>query len=226
MDALSLLKSDHERVKKLFESAESEESSGKGLESVSKEIVRELSIHAAIEEQVFYPALKKQGGELRDHVLEALEEHHVAKWLLDEINGMKSSEERFKAKIKVLIESVKHHIREEEETLFPLVRKSFDENQLSELAETLEKAKKLAPTRPHPRAPDEPPGNLVAGMMAGVMDRGRDLLRGKRAAKRPEAAAKTARKTGTPRAGGRGRSGRGKSVGGRGSTGRRSGRRR
>jgi hypothetical protein len=74
----------------------------------------------------------------------------------------------------VLIESVRHHIREEEETLFPTVRKALSRKRLAELGEMMEKAKSRAPTHPHPRSPSQPPGNLVAGIVSGAVDKARD----------------------------------------------------
>ena len=71
----------------------------------------------------------------------------------------------------VLIENVRHHVEEEESGLFPQVRKAVGRKELGELGQAMEKAKKTAPTRPHPKAPDTPPGNLVAGPGAAVVDK-------------------------------------------------------
>ncbi|HZX95559.1 MAG TPA: hemerythrin domain-containing protein, partial [Myxococcales bacterium] len=90
---------------------------------------------------------------------------------------MNPEDERFDAKVKVLMESVRHHVEEEQDELFPKVRRLLGQKILQELGARMEKAKKLAPTRPHPRAPDQPPGNMVAGTMAAVMDRAKDLAR-------------------------------------------------
>jgi len=84
---------------------------------------------------------------------------------------MKPGDERFKAKMTVLIENVRHHVKEEETGLFPEVRKAVGRKEMAELGAALEEAKKTAPTRPHPKAPDTPPGNLVAGPTAGVLDK-------------------------------------------------------
>jgi len=97
------------------------------------QIIAELSVHASIEELVFYPAVRREVEGADDDVLEALEEHHVAKWLLSELDGMDPKHERFDAKVKVLIESVKHHIEEEESALFPEVRQALGRTQLQEL---------------------------------------------------------------------------------------------
>ena len=95
---------------------------------------------------------------------------------------MKGDEERFEAKVTVLIESVEHHAGEEEDDLFPLVRKAMGRKELAELGAAMEKAKRTAPTRPHPRAPDTPPGNVAAAKVAGLADRARKV--GKQAVSR------------------------------------------
>src|SRR5205807_6075539 len=112
-----------------------------------------LSIHAAIEEQVFYPAVREAAPDEKDLVLESLEEHHIVKWVLSELDGMVPSDERFTAKVTVLIENVRHHVEEEEGELFPEVRKAMKRKELEELVQALEAAKKVAPTHPHPRTP-------------------------------------------------------------------------
>ena len=177
MDALALLKKDHQTVEKLFARFERRPS-----KEIADRFVRELSVHAAIEEQLFYPAVRQAARtekleEAEEEVLEALEEHHVAKWLLSEIDALDEDDERFEAKCKVLIESVRHHVKEEEGPLFRFARRLFKRDQLDELGKLLQKAKKIAPTHPHPRAPDEPPGNLLAGGLAAILDRGRDAVK-------------------------------------------------
>jgi hemerythrin superfamily protein len=177
-DAITSLRDDHRRVEKLFKQfeklAEGDDDNAK--QGVVAEIVRELSVHAAIEEQVFYPAVRKEVEGAEDTVLEGLEEHHIVKWTLSELDGMKASEERFKAKVSVLIESVRHHVEEEEGELFPKVREVVKRKALVELGETMDAARKAAPTKPHPKAPDEPPANLVANPGAAVIDKGRERI--------------------------------------------------
>ena len=182
MDAITLLKQDHKAVKQLFAQFDK---AGDNAHSRKREIVEkiieELSIHAAIEEQFFYPAAKAAVEEAQDDVLEALEEHHIVKWVLSELDGMDPKAERFDAKVTVLKENVLHHAEEEETELFPKVRSAMGRKALQELGEKMELGKKTAPTRPHPKAPDEPPGNLVAGPAAGLADKGRSLLRRRKA---------------------------------------------
>ena len=186
MDAIALLVRDHKEVEQLFRQFEKlTERAQKSKQKIVAKIIRELAVHAAIEEMLFYPAVRTAAlkansrslKEAADTVQESLEEHHVVKWTLSELEKMKPEEERFDAKVQVLMESVRHHVEEEQEELFPKVRKLFDAEVLEQLGERMQKAKKLAPTRPHPRAPDQPPGNMVAGTVAAVMDRAKDMVR-------------------------------------------------
>jgi hemerythrin superfamily protein len=185
MDAIALLKADHKEVEQLFKQFEkSGDRALKQKEKLVEKMIRALAVHAAIEEMFFYPAIRtaalkansKMGEVSSDLVLESLEEHHIVKWTLSELEKMKATDERFDAKVTVLIESVKHHVEEEEEDLFPKVRRLLPAKILNELGERMEKAKKLAPTRPHPRSSDTPPGNFVAGTIAAMMDKGKDLM--------------------------------------------------
>jgi len=187
MDAIALLKADHREVESLFNQFEKlGERAMKQKEKIVQKIIRELAVHAAIEEMLFYPAVRmaalkaktKSTAEAGDLVLESLEEHHIVKWTLSELEKMKPDEERYEAKMTVLMENVKHHVEEEEEELFPKVRKLLNAKMLEELGDRMQKAKKLAPTRPHPRASDTPPGNMVSGTIAAMLDKGKDLVRG------------------------------------------------
>jgi len=175
MDAVTLLRNDHKTVEGLFKRFEKAgPNAHKTKQDVVAKIVEELSVHAAIEEQVFYPAVRKGVPEASADVLESLEEHHIVKWVLSELDGMDVADERFTPKVTVLIENVRHHVAEEEDTLFPEIRKAMKRKELEELAEALQKAKRTAPTHPHPRAPDTPPGNVIAGMAAAAVDKAED----------------------------------------------------
>jgi hemerythrin-like domain-containing protein len=149
MDAITLLKQDHKTVEGLFKKFEKAgEGAKKTQRDLADKIVEELSVHAAIEEEVFYPAVRQALEEEEDTILEGLEEHHVAKILLSEIAGMDAEDERFRPKVTVLIESVRHHVEEEEKELFPEVRQAMGRKRLGEIGERLEEAKKSAPTEP------------------------------------------------------------------------------
>jgi hemerythrin-like domain-containing protein len=163
MDAIALLKADHAEVEKLFKRFEGlGPRAHKTRLDIAKKVITALSQHAAIEEQVLYPAARAKLPDDEDLVLEALEEHHVVKWVLSELDGMTPDDERFEAKFIVMAESVRHHVEEEEGEMFPKLRKAFTKRELESLGDELAAAKQVAPTKPHPRAPDEPPGNLIA----------------------------------------------------------------
>jgi hemerythrin superfamily protein len=179
MDAITLLKNDHRTVEQLFKRFEQAgERAHVQKRQIVDRIIEELSVHAAIEEQVFYPAARATVPDTEDLALESLEEHHVVKWLLSELEAMEPAHERFDAKVTVLIETVRHHVEEEESEFFPKARKELGRNELADLGERLADAKTSAPTRPHPRMPDRFPANVIAGTIAGVVDRVRDNLSG------------------------------------------------
>jgi hemerythrin superfamily protein len=175
MDAISLLKDDHRAVERLFKRFEK---TGDGAlverRRIVDDIIKELSVHAEIEETIFYPAVRQAVPQTEDEVLEALEEHHVAKWVLSELEGMPADAERFEAKVTVMMENIRHHVEEEESDLFPQVRKAMSRSALNDMGDAMARAKKIAPTRPHPRSPDTPPGNLVAGVVASALDKARE----------------------------------------------------
>jgi hemerythrin superfamily protein len=177
-DAISVLVDDHRTVEDLFKRFEKTgDRAFKTRADLVARMIRELSIHAAIEEQLFYPRVRLAGQKVEDEVLEGLEEHHVVKELLAEIEKLPPENERCEAKVTVLIENVRHHISEEEGEMFPRARKALTPAELVDLGEGLEALKTMAPTRPHPHAPDEPPANLANLGVAG-MDRARDAADG------------------------------------------------
>jgi hemerythrin superfamily protein len=180
MNALTLLKQDHGNVEALFTQFEGlADDDDAEKRRVVDHLIEQLSVHAAIEEQVFYPAVRQADEAARDTVLEGLEEHHVVKWTLSELEKLAPTDERFSAKVRVLIESVRHHIEEEEGELFETVRAAVPTQELEALGDAMAEAKETAPTRPHPRQPDEPPLNVLVGMPVAILDRA--LTTGKQA---------------------------------------------
>lgn len=129
MDAIVKLREDHKAVEKLFKQLEKDDL------TVVPEICVALSLHATIEEEVFYPAVRSEVvGEL-DDVLEAIEEHSLVKGLISELNTMTADEETYKAKAIVLMELVRHHVEEEEAEMFPRVREALGRRRLQELGD-------------------------------------------------------------------------------------------
>lgn len=149
MDALNLLKDDHQRVSGIFEEyRKTTDRAKKTRQKLVQQMIGELSAHAYIEEHVFYPAVKEAGGDLEDEVLEAVEEHHIVKWVLSELSALDPEAENFDAKVTVLMENVEHHVEEEEKTMFPAVRKALSKPELEDLGERLDQVKRQAPRQP------------------------------------------------------------------------------
>jgi hypothetical protein len=123
MNAIALLKQDHETLKDLFEKFEETESNAAKAKIVS-EALMELKLHATVEEELFYPALRQQIEDEDGIMDEADEEHHVAKVLVAELEKMSGNEDHWDAKFTVLAESVRHHIKEEESTMFKEAKKT------------------------------------------------------------------------------------------------------
>jgi hemerythrin-like domain-containing protein len=172
MDAITMLRDDHRSVEKLFKRFE--DAGPRAFvekRNVVDRIIEELSVHAAIEEQLFYPVTRATVPAVEQVALESLEEHHVVKWVLSELEGMDPEDERFGAKVTVLIENVRHHVREEEAEYFREVRAELGGRALNELGEAMAKSRETAPTRPHPRLSDTPPGNILGGAAVNVIDR-------------------------------------------------------
>ncbi len=179
MDAITLLKDDHKKVEALFKRFEKAgDRAHAEKRTVVDRIIEELAVHAAVEEQLFYPVTRATVPETEDIALESLEEHHIVKWVLSELDSMDPEDERFDAKVTVLIENVRHHVKEEEEEYFPKVRDELGRDALADLGDAMAKAKAVAPTHPHPRSPDTPPGNLLVGTAAAVVDRVGDTASG------------------------------------------------
>lgn len=144
MDALAVLKADHDKVRSLFIEfrAASEADDAEKMGDLTGKIFEELEIHTSIEERVFYPEVKKAGGsELDDLTAESNEEHHVVDLLMAEIKALAPTDDQYAPKMTVLIENVEHHAGEEEKEMFPQVRNLFTENQLEELGAALEREK-------------------------------------------------------------------------------------
>jgi len=178
-DAITMLKDDHKAVEQLFKRFEKAgDRAHVEKQNIVDRIVEALSVHAAIEEQVFYPVIRATVPDTDALALESLEEHHIVKWVLSELESMSPEDERFDAKVTVLIENVRHHVKEEEQDLFPMVRKELGRDSLGDVGEVMAEARKTAPTHPHPRSPDTPPRNLVMGSAAGVADRIGDTVSG------------------------------------------------
>ena len=148
-DAIVILKDDHKQIRKVFKDFQSTEDTATARKGKLVDTMIELlTQHTYIENEVMYPRVRELLPDLEDDVLESYEEHHVADVLVMELAGMKPTDERFTAKTMVLIESVTHHMDEEEQEWFPQVREGLGRKALQEIGQELIEAKKKAPTRP------------------------------------------------------------------------------
>jgi hemerythrin superfamily protein len=137
MDAIDLLKTDHRKVDKIF--SELEKGNG-NREQLFNELATELTVHAEIEEKLFYPAVK-DAEPTHDLVLESFEEHKQMKMVLGDLEKADKKTEHWMAGLKVLMEDVQHHVGEEENDLFPKVKKVLSSKELEDLGTRMEALK-------------------------------------------------------------------------------------
>lgn len=136
-DAISMLRADHRRVEEMFK--EFERAHGdKSKAEIAAEICEELKVHTQVEEEIFYPAARR-AVDAPDLLDEAEVEHASAKALIEEIEGMEAGEPLYDAKVTVLGEYVRHHIKEEQKELFPKVKEA--DLDLKELGAQIEQRK-------------------------------------------------------------------------------------
>ena len=142
MNALELLKHDHDRMKRMLSDLEG---LGEGARARRQQLFekahKELAIHEQIEEEILYPTFKKQ-IRLKDIVLEGYEEHHVVDLVVGEIEMTDAADETWAAKIKVLKENIEHHVEEEETRMFVKARQIFDREELEEIGRKLQARKR------------------------------------------------------------------------------------
>jgi hemerythrin superfamily protein len=148
-DAIVVLKADHKELRKLFRAFRA---AGKDATKTKGDLVAKmielLTVHTYLENEIMYPEVRSLLPDLEDDVLESYEEHHVADVLCTELFAMSADAERFDAKTTVLIESVTHHIEEEEDDWFPKVRAGLGRKQLQEMGAEMLEMKKTAPRKP------------------------------------------------------------------------------
>lgn len=144
MNALTLLRNDHAKVKKLLSELESTTERGiKTRAELFSTLKGELTVHEIIEEEIFYPELKAH-PKAKDIVLEGYEEHHVVDLLMGELEALPVDDEMWGAKALVTKENVEHHIEEEEGEMFQKAEQVFDDTELEDLGRRMEERKQSA----------------------------------------------------------------------------------
>lgn len=176
-DIIEHLTREHREVEQLWSQLQVVHGKGNQVEAeLGQRIVKKLSQHDATELQVLYPGIRDHvpnGDKLADH---ALEEHSEVRDLLTQVDEKDPADESVFATFTKILESVQHHVEEEEASLFPKLREHCSAEELHKMGEMLEKAESMAPTHPHPHTPDSQLGATVAGAAAGAMDKARDAL--------------------------------------------------
>jgi iron-sulfur cluster repair protein YtfE (RIC family) len=141
MNVFAALKVDHEKVAGMLDTIEgTTERAVKGRDELFARLKEELDLHAAIEEEIFYPALE-EAEETREITLEAYEEHRLVKQLLTELEAEPKDTEEWTAKFTVLKENIEHHVEEEEGEMFKKARQALSQEEIETLGERVQQAK-------------------------------------------------------------------------------------
>jgi hemerythrin superfamily protein len=174
-DLVDVLLQQHTQIRELLIAVT--EQQGAGRQTAFDALVRLLAVHEAAEEQVLHPVARVRlpdGDEIADA---RIQEEEESKRLLQELERMGPDHGDFNAQFARLRELVIEHASNEEHHEFPGVREHFDEHERSLLGKALKAAEALSPTHPHPRDPNRPPANMLAGPMVALADRARDLVK-------------------------------------------------
>lgn len=178
-DVTAELSTDHREVEELFARIEALSPGDTQRKKYADQAVIELVRHSVAEEAYLYPAVRKylpRGDSMADR---EIEDHAAAERIMKQLEGVEADEPGFDRLITELITEVRAHVRDEEDNLFPRLRAAVSEDALMKLGDQVRQAKKTAPTRPHPSAPDTPPANRLLAPGAGMVDRIRDALTGR-----------------------------------------------
>lgn len=178
-DMVSVLVRDHEEIKEFFrqiEAATDATARRDAADRLTAEVVR----HSVAEEMYLYPAARDLLPNGDEMVQEEIGEHSETEEQLKRWEGMDGDDPEFMTVFQHVKQGLLHHIDEEEEPkLFPQMQSKMSSEQMDDLGEKITRAKKLAPTRPHPSAPDKPPMDKVLGVPMGIVDRIRDKMSGR-----------------------------------------------
>jgi hemerythrin superfamily protein len=178
-DLVSVIVTDHREVEAVFAELEGGQGTPEHRRQLVDHVIAELVRHSVAEEEYMYPAAREalpDGDEMANH---ELEEHAEAEKLMKELDGLDATDPKFDQLLGKLMQDIRHHVEEEENDLLPRLQEACSAEQLLDLGEKVQQAKKMAPTHPHPSAPDKPPANKILGPGAALVDRMRDALTGR-----------------------------------------------
>lgn len=174
-DIVTELTKDHDEVRAMFAKLRNG-AGGEQREDLIKEMTVELVKHSVAEEVHLYPLIRDVlpgGDDLADH---EIAEHAEVEQALKDLEKVDHSDPKSYQLVDKVIDDVTHHAAEEENDVFPQLRDKCSSEQLHALGDKIRATKKVAPTHPHPSAPDTPPANKIMGPMAGLVDRVRDAM--------------------------------------------------
>ncbi|MDN0199802.1 hemerythrin domain-containing protein [Streptomyces sp. S.PNR 29] len=173
------LVTDHREVEELFGKIEGLPPGHKDRKMYADQATMELVRHSVAEEEYLYPAVREylpNGNAVAD---KEIDDHSRAEQLMKDLESCDAEDREFDRLIGMLMNEIRSHVADEEENLFPMLREACSPEALNELGDKVRQAKKMAPTRPHPSAPDKPPMNKLLAPGAGMVDRLRDALTGR-----------------------------------------------
>ncbi|SOF02140.1 Hemerythrin HHE cation binding domain-containing protein [Streptomyces sp. OV198] len=173
------LMADHREVEEIFGRIQAMTVQGQGLRDLVDEVTIELVRHSVAEEQHLYPAVREyvEGGDrLAD---KELADHGRVENLLKQLERMDTEDPQMSPVLQQLMDEVAAHVEDEENNLFPMLRQACSSEMLGDLGDRVRRAKAMAPTRPHPSAPDTPPANKLLAPGADLVDRARDFVTGR-----------------------------------------------
>lgn len=154
LNVLSIIKKEHREVGAMLDKAQKLDPDDREIKSLAEQIEKALGAHLAIEERLFYSRIRDRADESEDRVdvFEGYTEHEVAKHLIALLKSTRNRDEAFKAELQVLCESVKHHVKEEESTIFSLARRFIPNEELEQLGEDWQRAKKRLQAKATPKS--------------------------------------------------------------------------
>lgn len=173
------LVTDHREVEEMFGRIEALPYGDKDRKLHADRATMELVRHSVAEEMYLYPAVREHvagGDAIADR---EIDDHSKAEQIMKDLEGCDADDPEFDRLIGMLMAEVRSHIADEEQNLFPNLRAACPPEALDALGDKVRQAKKLAPTRPHPSAPDKPPANKLLAPGAGLVDRLRDAMTGR-----------------------------------------------
>jgi hemerythrin superfamily protein len=178
-DVIEVLTHDHREVEQMFAELESlRDATGETERTRRKDLVDQVTIelvrHSVAEEAEVYPRVKAKVSEAEAE--RAKHEHAEAEQTMKRLERLQPDDPQFDEQLATLMQEIRTHVQEEEGEMFPHMRTVFSQAELDEMGAKVESVKKIAPTRPHPAAPDEPPGDKILGPVTGLLDRMRDAV--------------------------------------------------